>query len=180
MPRPPRDTGAGIFHVYTHCVWAAPALFRDDVDRIDFLRGLARVCAQSGFTCISFCLMTTHYHLIVAVEDDVLPIAMRSLNLSYAIGFNLRYELRGHVQFARYGARRIVDEADLVGTYAYVARNPKKAGVSEMPETWKWSSHAGTVGLAEQHSFVDDSTILACFNGVEDRLAALREHVAKS
>jgi len=30
MPRPPRDTRAGTFHVFTHCVWAAPGLFRDD------------------------------------------------------------------------------------------------------------------------------------------------------
>lgn len=65
-----------------------------------------------------------------------------------------------------------------MGTYAYVARNPEEAGLSDSPETWRWSSHPGTVGLAERHSFVDDSAILACFSGAEDRRAALRAYVA--
>jgi hypothetical protein len=29
MPRKPRDTTAGLFHIYTHCVWAAGALYRE-------------------------------------------------------------------------------------------------------------------------------------------------------
>ena len=39
MSRPPRDMSAGTFHVYSHSVWAAE-LFRDDRDRMAFLREL--------------------------------------------------------------------------------------------------------------------------------------------
>src|SRR5438552_1969654 len=65
MPRPPRDTRAGIFHVFTHCVWAAPALFRDDLNRMVFLRELARATQIFEWTCVGFCLIRTHYHLML-------------------------------------------------------------------------------------------------------------------
>src|SRR5581483_11533527 len=38
VPREPRDTAAGFFHLYAHCVWATDRYFRDDVDRMVFLR----------------------------------------------------------------------------------------------------------------------------------------------
>ena len=181
MPHQPRDTGAGIFHVYTHCVWAVPHLYRDDVDRLEFLRLLARIGPKTGWTCISYCLMTSHYHLIVEVADGVLPVAMYTLNLPYARHHNRRYGLRGHVQFRRYGSRRIEDETDLLNTFAYVANNPVEAGLCASPAEWPWSSYAGTIGLAELASFVDPQRVLRCFNWPEvDPRAALRAHVEKT
>ncbi|HXR11800.1 MAG TPA: transposase, partial [Gaiellaceae bacterium] len=168
MPRPPRDTAAGIFHVFTHCVWGVSDLYRDDADRLEFLRHLARVSARDGWTCAAFCLMRSHYHLIVSVESDVLPAAMHSLNLPYARVFNKRYSLRGHVQFDRYGARRIHDRDDLLGRYAYVVNNPVEAGLCDLPEDWPWSSHAGTLGLRPAHSLVDDALVLGCFEWPAD------------
>jgi hypothetical protein len=76
MPPRPRDTSAGLFHVYSHCVWAAPALYRDDVDRLEFLRQLAQVTRKTRWSCLAYCLMRTHYHLVVRVDDGVLPRAI--------------------------------------------------------------------------------------------------------
>lgn len=181
MPHKPRDTAAGTFHIYTHCVWAVPHLYRDDLDRLEFLRLLARAGDKAKWTCLCFCLMTSHYHLIVDVAEGVLPAAMHALNLPYARQHNRRYGLRGHVQFWRYGSRRIVDEGDLVDTFAYVANNPVEAGLCGSPADWKWSSYAGTVGLAELPTFVDPARVLRYFEWPEvDPRAALRRHVEKS
>ena len=181
MPRPPRDTDAGIFHLYTHCVWGVPELYRDPVDRLEFLRHLAHVCARPGWTCMAYCLMRSHYHLMVEVDADVLPSAMHSLNLAYARAFNARYTLRGHVQFDRYGARRIHDEADLLSRYAYVANNPVRAGLCESAAEWEWSSYPGTVGLAPAQPFVDPSRVLGCYDGLTvDPRAWLRLRVEGS
>ncbi|HXR12570.1 MAG TPA: transposase [Gaiellaceae bacterium] len=133
MPRVPRDTRAGIFHVYTHCVWVTPELYRDDADRSEFLRGLARITAEHRWTCIAYCLMKSHYHLIVEVADDVLPAAMHALNLPYARNFNRRYGLRGHLQSSPYGSRRIANDDDLLNRFAYVAYNPVEAGLCTTP-----------------------------------------------
>jgi REP element-mobilizing transposase RayT len=177
LPRIPRDTAAGIFHVYTHCVWAVPTLFRDDQDRAEFLRHVARVATRDDWTCVAFCLMRSHYHLIVSVGDGALPSVMHAINLPYARAFNKRYGLRGHVQFDRYGARRIHDDEEFLGCYSYVVNNPVEAGLCDEPEDWPWSSHAGTLGLREAHSFVDDALVLACFGRSLDPRADLRLRV---
>jgi putative transposase len=181
VPRPKRDPGPGLFHVYTHCVWAAPGLFRSDVDRMAFLRQLARVIRGFGWTCIAYCLMDTHYHLIVDVPDPSLPLGMQSLNFRYAIGFNQTYGLRGHVLFERYGSRRIEGQADLLGTYKYVALNPVEANLCASPLDWVWSSYAGTVGRAAPQAFVEAALILGCMDGSRERRAAqLRRYVESS
>ena len=175
MPRRPRDKNAGVFHVFTRCVYASKALYRDDIDRVQFLRYLARTTAQSGWTCVAFCLMTTHYHLIVAVEDGVLPRAMHSLNLAYAQAFNRRHGLRGHVQFRPYGAKRIRGAGDLLTRYRYVVRNPVRAGLCELAADWPWSSFAGSVGLAEPHSFVDAGSVISVFAEPEELIWLVNE-----
>jgi REP-associated tyrosine transposase len=173
VPHVARDTAAGRFHVFTHCVWASSALFRDDVDRLDFLRHLARVTATTRWRCIAFCLMGTHYHLILEVDDGILPVGMHALNLAYARDFNRRHGLRGHVQFRRYGSTRIHGDVQLLTVFSYVVRNPVAAGMCAKPIEWPWSSYPGTIGRSESHSFVDAEPILSCFAwpGVDARAA---------
>jgi putative transposase len=159
-------------------VWAAPALFRNDLDRTIFLRELARVTRRQAWTCMAFCLLETHYHLLLEVHDSSLPAGMQSLNFRYAIGFNQRYRLRGHTQFDRYGSRRIEDESDLLSAFKYVVLNPVEARLCASPADWPWSSYAGTVGLAPPHSFVDPALVLDCFDGPRElRIAQLRAFV---
>ena len=178
MPPTPRDTSAGLFHVYVHCVWVAPGLFRDDIDRIEFVRRLAQAAESAGWSCVAYCLMRTHYHLIVRVADGVLPRAMHRLNLAYARNHNRRHGLRGHVQFARYGSRRLHDESELAVAFAYIANNPVKAGLCSSPAAWSWSSYGGTVGATALASFVNPAEIVRAFEGRGiDPRAALRAFV---
>jgi putative transposase len=180
VPRRPRDSAAGIFHVWVHCVWAVDSHFRDDLDRIEFLRLLAEVTRKVEWKCVAFCLMTSHYHLIVDVDDGVLPAAMHRLNLGYVRNFNRRHALRGRGQSHPYGAGRIFSNEHLLDRFAYVALNPVRAGLCRRPGDWKWSSYAGTVGLGEPHSFVDDSPLLRALPRSEvDPRAALRALVEK-
>lgn len=178
MPRALRDVDPGLFHVYAHSVWAADALFRDDEDRLTFLRELARATSRVGWTCLGYCLMTTHYHLVLDVGADVLPKGMHSLNFRYASSFNARHAMKGHVHGRRYGARRLTDETDLLDAFKYVARNPVEAMLCKRPEQWRWSSYAATIGLADQDSFVDPGRVLRCFRDpLEFARAELRRFV---
>ena len=165
MPRPPRDLAPGLFHVYTHAVWAADALFRDDVDRLAFLRELASSTSRVGWRCLGYCLMGTHYHLVLDVDAGALAKGMHYLNFRYATHFNERHLMKGHAFGRRYDARRIRTETGLLRLFKYVARNAPEAGVCEKPEDWRFSSYAGTIGLREQDSFVDDRLLLGCFRG---------------
>jgi REP-associated tyrosine transposase len=161
-------------------VWAAPALYRDDIDRVEFLRHLARVTRQVDWHCLAYCLMETHYHLIVRVRDGVMPRAMQRLNLAYALHHNRRHGLRGRVQHAPYGSRRLHDDAELSVAFAYLANNPVKAGLRSSAAAWPWSSYAGTVGAAGLASFVSPRELVRAFDGRGiDPRAALRAFVEK-
>lgn len=181
MARPPRDVEPGFFHVYAHCVWATDRLFADDEDRLTFLRELARATARCGWTCIGYCLMGSHYHLVVGVDRGILPKAMHALNFRYAMHFNERHAMKGHVHGRRYGARRLEGETGLLQGYKYVVKNPSNADLCGAPEEWRWSSYAAALGLRKQDSFVDSSRVLRCFaDPVEAARAALRRYVAES
>ena len=167
--------------MFTHCVWASDALYRDDVDRMLFVRELARAGAKAEWTLLEFCLMRSHFHLLVEVEDGALPLGMHSLNFRYAMAYNNRHAGRGHVMSARYGSRRLAEESALLTAFRYVARNPVEAGLCSTPTEWAWSSYAGTVGTAEPHSFVDASRVAGCYGEPREiAIARLRAFVEDS
>lgn len=167
--------------MYTHCVWAADELYRDDVDRVTFLRELVRAGGKVEWDCLAFCLMDTHYHLLLEVDDGALPRGMHSLNFRYAMQFNNRYAMRGHVMGARYDAVRIEDDGHLLNAFKYVVSNPVEAGRVQSPADWPWSSYAGTVGPAEPHTFVADGRVLAAIGTTSARaIQALRTFVEES
>jgi hypothetical protein len=116
--------------------------------------------------------MRTHYHLMLEVPDNTLPVGMQSLNFRYAIEFNQRHGMRGHVQFARYGAVRMTSDSHLLTAYRYIARNPVEAGLCGTCAEWPWSSYAACIGLVEPHSFVDPTRVLQSLNPVRELAAA--------
>lgn len=124
---------------------------------------------------MAFCLMSTHYHLVVEVGDDALPRAMHSLNLAYARAFNVRHGLKGRVQFRPYGASRIRADGDFLTRYRYVVRNPVRAGLCDRAEEWPWGSFQGTLGITQPHSFVDDQRVLALFSSRAELAAHVNE-----
>lgn len=145
---------------------------------MEFMRQLALVTSRTGWNCVAYCLMTTHYHLVVDVDQGVLPVAMQLLNRRYARRYNRRHGLRGHAFFDRYGSSRILDGLHLLDRFTYVARNPVEAGACSNPADYRWSSYAGTVGVAELASFVDPTQIVRSAERIsDDPVGALRRHI---
>jgi putative transposase len=175
-----RDTAAGFFHVTCHSVWDG-ALFRDDLDRANYVHWLARTSAETGVICVAVCLMTTHAHLVLGVEEMQLADCMQRLNFRYASRFNSRHRRRGRVFGSPYHATRIEDDNQLLIVYRYVARNPAEAGMVARPEDWPWSSYGAAIGASATFDFVNPAKVLACLGGVHEIAAArLRRFVDAS
>lgn len=178
MPAAPRDHAPGEHHVWVNATgnWA---YYLDEVDRLAWLRRLVRTLGRHGWTCIAFCQMTTHVHLLVSIPDSSLAAGMKWLNLEYSKDFNARHGRAGHLVRKRYGSRRIADGSDLLGVYAYVVLNPVREGMCARAEDWRWSSFATTIGLSDDFPFVDASLVLAELGGPPAAArAALRELVS--
>jgi len=139
MPRVPRSAlPDGYFHVFSRSVAETP-LYRDDADRGRFV-GYLRACERAHrWTCHAFCLMTTHYHLVVESNCGALSRGLQALNGRYARSFNRRHGRFGHLFAERFSARAIGDDEYLVEACAYVLQNPVKAGLCDRTEEWPWS-----------------------------------------
>ena len=51
-------------------------IFLDDVDRQDFIKTLAEVCQKTGWQVHAYCLMPTHYHLVLETPEPNLVAGM--------------------------------------------------------------------------------------------------------
>jgi REP element-mobilizing transposase RayT len=167
VPPRPRDMAPGIHHVWVHAT-GSERYFVDNIDRIGWIRLLVRALDVHGWTCLAFCQMSTHVHLMLSVPDMSLPLGMKQLNMAYSRDFNAQHQRLGQFVRRRYGSRRVADSRDLLGTYAYVVLNPVTAGVVPRPEDWRWSSHATALGISRDFPFVDTSVVVAEAGSIEE------------
>jgi len=149
------------------------ALFRDDDDRWAFLGALGDVTRSFGWRCLGWCLMTTHYHLLVQEQAKPLSSGMHLLHSRYVRQFNRRHGHRGHVFGGRYHVATIVDDAHLLLALRYVARNPVEAGLCARPESWPWSSYGQLVGARPPMSFLSRAHALSLFDPRPERAVEL-------
>jgi putative transposase len=164
VPRRPRVYEPnGIYHLTCHGV-GAQSIFIYDQDRFRFLSRLDSVTRRSAWRCLAFCLMTTHYHLVIQVRETNLSTGMHWLNGGYARDFNTRHGRRGHVFEARFADRPIADDSHLLDAIRYVALNPVRAGLVRRPEDWPWGSYGALVGERRDWSFVASAWVLSLFS----------------
>jgi putative transposase len=178
MARPLRPQAAGAtYHVTARGVARLP-VFRDHDDRLRFLALLERVVDRFGWSCHAYCLMTTHYHVVVRTPEPDLGLGMKSLNGLYAQGFNKRHGGAGHVFESRYHSVVVETERHLLELCRYLALNPVRAGICGRPEDWPYGSFSAVMGSAAAPRCLTVAWVLAHFGS--DRARArerLREFV---
>ena len=139
---------------------AGATIVTDDVDRSALISRLARTVEHSGWSCLAYCLLDSHVHLVVGTPRPNLGAGMRSLLGPYAQNFNYRHGREGHLFRGRFYSSRIKSESHLVSSLIYVALNPVRAGLVERPERWPWSSYAATIGRVRSPDFLDTHAVL--------------------
>jgi REP-associated tyrosine transposase len=150
VARPLRgDLPDGIYHVTARGVDRSP-IFVDDNDRRLFLHLLAEGAERFAWRCHAFCLMGTHYHLVVEALRELLSAGLHRLNGLYAQQFNKLHDRTGHLFGGRFHAWLLDDEDHFRETCRYVLLNPVRAGLCGRPEDWPWSGRR----LAEKRTRV--------------------------
>jgi REP-associated tyrosine transposase len=143
-------------------------MFVDDVDNTYFCLVLTRVIAKQRWILLAFCLMPTHYHLVVVVPENSLPLGMQALNGNFANGFNRRHGRTGHLKGRRYSCTFVDSDEYMLNVVRYVARNPVEAGLCDNPRDWYWGSYRGTAGYDREFPFVESARILSYFGDVPE------------
>jgi putative transposase len=114
-------------------------IYRDDEDRLAFLRLLAVATARLEWTVHAFCLMSNHYHLVLDATRQGLSDGLQILNGFYAQGFNGKYKRWGHLFGDRFWSRSLQEE-ELERACLYVMANPVRAGLCQRSADWPWSA----------------------------------------
>src|SRR3954454_1815211 len=164
MPRRARlEVPGGIHHVWGRGN-RRQTMFYGPGDYVLFLRLLGRAIEKHSMYCLSYCLITNHYHLVLETPRPTLGDAMRDINGRYAQLFNERRKTGGGRLFEdRFGSKPVQTDEQFAQLLRYVARNPVAAGLCASPSDWKWSSHAALVSPAPHP--------LVASERVDDRLA---------
>jgi len=103
MPYKHRIYEAGsAWHMTARGIDHAPIFF-EDLDRLVFLHQLRKVGERVGWQVVAWCLMATHYHLLLfSGREPQVSLGMQMLNGLYARELNRRYDRRGHLFGERY------------------------------------------------------------------------------
>jgi putative transposase len=173
VPRPHRlQVPGAAYHISARAV-AGRELYRTDDDRISFVKLLTRVMAERDWVCGAYCLMTTHYHLLIRTPEPDLASGIQEINSCYAQEFNRRYGLEGHVFFRRYHSAMIERDGHLLEVGRYMPTNPVRAGLCRLAEDWPWSSYPALLGLCPPPPFLSPDWLLELF-GRDRRRARAR------
>ncbi len=153
VPRPYRfEVPGGIFHVATRSVHEKHS-FGDVDDRKDFLEILGTVVDVCGWLCKSYCLMGSHYHLIIQAPVPNLSGGMQLLNGKYAQRFNWRDGRRGHLFGGRFYSVLIETDAHLFAALRYVGSTPSRQDSARPPRAGAGAAFAPQPDSPPLHDF---------------------------
>jgi putative transposase len=139
------------YHVYNRASGERP-LFREEMDRSYFLTLLQKHLVENNqpeddtktyeIEIIAYCLMGSHFHLLLFQEQDPEAITgyMRSVSTAYSMYYNKKYKSKGHVFQSSYRASHITNEPYLAHITRYIHLNPRSY------TSWEWSSYGDYVG----------------------------------
>jgi putative transposase len=138
-------------------------LYREAADRQHFIQLLREVVRDYDWRCQAYCLMGTHFHLIIRPMEPTLSTGMARLLGEYAKWFNWKYERNGHLFGSRFSSQHITSEGHLWEAHQYVALNPVQAEQCDDPADRRWGSYRALAGLDVAPDFLDVEAVYDLF-----------------
>lgn len=140
MPRIARAIAAGYPHHITQRGNYRQTIFESDTDYQQYLKWLREYCSKYALKLWAYCLMSNHVHFIgVPMYEDSLARTFNTLHMRYAQYVNKKRGANGHVWQGRFFSC-LLDERHLHAAVRYVENNPVRAGITERPQDYNWSS----------------------------------------
>lgn len=161
-------------------------IFETDQDRYFYLKHLREYSQKYGLSIWAYCLMDNHVHLVAVPQvENAMASALHDAHTVYAMYFNTRTGLTGHLWQGRYYSTPM-DETHLWAAVRYVELNPVRAGIVMNPIDYKWSSAAAHCGYGHDPLLSPDFPPVNAVENWEEWLAdnpndlALAEQVRKN
>lgn len=171
MPRPLRIDYDGAWHHVMNRGIDHSAVFFSDSDRIEFGARLADASEQFGVEFHAYCLMDTHYHLLVRSSETQLSESMQRIGSLYTRHVNDRLGREGALFRGRFHSRLIETEKHLLAACRYIHRNPLDIAGVVSATAYRWSSHRAYLGFRACPEFLHTDVVLGSFGHNRDAFA---------
>ena len=123
--------------------------FFDDADYELYLELMAESCAHENVTCLAYCLMPNHVHLVLTPpSQDALTRAIANAHRRYTRHINFAKGWTGYLWQGRFGSFPM-DEPHLLSAVRYVEQNPVRARLVRRAQDWRWSSARAHLARAD-------------------------------
>ncbi len=129
MPRRSRIDAPGALHHIIARGIERKAIFRDDQDRIDFLKRLGENLEESRTPCFAWAVLPNHVHLLLRTGAMPISTLMRRVLTGYAVSYNQRHRRQGHLFQNRFKSILCQEEQYLLELVRYIHLNPLRAGI---------------------------------------------------
>lgn len=143
MARKPRFNLPGIpQHVIQRGNNKEPCFYSED-DYRRYLQDLHEAAITNHAAIHAYVLMTNHVHLLVTpAQPYSVTHMMQDLGRKYVPYINRRYKRTGTLWEGRYKSSLVDSEAYLLTCMRYIEMNPVRAGMTQHPGEYHWSSYA--------------------------------------
>ncbi len=127
-------------------------IFAAEADYQFFRDTLIEAAEKYGLKIHAYVWMTNHIHLLATPSlDSSISKVFQSVGRKYVQYFNYTYKRSGTLWEGRYRATVVDGEHYLLSVMRYIELNPVRAGMTQNPANYPWSSFAhnafGTSGL---------------------------------
>jgi len=149
MARKPRLDTPGAWHHVMNRGIARRTVFETRQDFREFLAGVARAARCRQIEVHAFCLMSTHFHLLVRSPSGRLSEGMRSVLNGYVRRFNHRRGRDGALFRGRFLSKLVQSLTYRHLLVRYIDSNPVSAGMTAAAENYPYGSarwYAQTTG----------------------------------
>jgi len=165
MARPLRIEYEGAYYHVTSRGNERKKIFKSDRDREKFIDYLKSATERYSAVIHVYCLMDNHYHLLIQTPAGNLSQIMRHINGAYTTYYNIKRKRCGHLLQGRYKAILIEADAYALELSRYIHLNPVRAGMSETPEGYKWTSYQSYININKKPEWLYADFILGLFSG---------------
>ena len=98
---------------------------------------------------VAYCLMPTHYLLLVQLKETDLSHQMQLFGISYTKAMNKQYDRVGALFQGAFQAKYVGENDYLVHLSRYIHLNPVTTGLVKHLDEWEFSSYLEYIGLRD-------------------------------
>lgn len=162
------------FHIYNRGVNKGEIFFSEE-NYLYFLRKLRKYREQFPVSVICYCLMPTHFHLLLR---QLAPYAVSkfigfSLN-AYAKAVNKQQGRSGHLFEGKYKIKLVDKNSYLIHLSRYIHLNPVLANLAASAEDWVFSSYRDYLGF-RSGTLPESKVVLDFFDSVEEYIKFIKD-----